>query len=192
MLMVSQSDIRLVGVVGMPGAGKTEAVEYITAKGWPKVYFGGFMYDEMRKRGIEITPESQQLFREDFRAREGNDIFARRAIEEISRLSAAGQHQVVLDGLYSWSEYRTLKHAYHSMLEVIAIVAPRHLRHHRLANRPERPFTEEESTMRDYTEIENIEKGGPIAIADHYIINDGELDELHKKIDDVLAGAFAE
>lgn len=192
MLMVSQSDIRLVGVVGMPGAGKTEAVEYITAEGWPKVYFGGFMYAEMTKRGIGITPESQQLFREDFRAREGNDVFARRAIEEISRLSAAGQHRIVLDGLYSWSEYRALKHTYHASLEVIAIVAPRHLRHHRLANRSVRPFTEEESTMRDYTEIENIEKGGPIAIADHYIINDGDLDELHKKIDDVIAGAFAE
>lgn len=192
MLMVSQSDIRLVGVVGMPGAGKTEAVEYVAAKGWPKVYFGGIMYDEMRKRNIDITPESQQLFREDLRSREGNDYLARRAIEEIARLSAAGQHNIVLDGLYSWSEYRALKHAYHASLEVIAIVAPRHLRHHRLANRPDRPFTEEEATMRDYTEIENIEKGGPIAIADHYIINDSGLDELHEKIDDILAGTFAE
>lgn len=190
--MVSSEELTLIGVVGMPGAGKTEAVDYIASKGWPKVYFGGFMYDEMRKRNIEITPESQQVFREDFRAREGNDVFARRAIEEIGRLAAAGQRRIVLDGLYSWSEYRALKHAYHSELEVIAIVAPRHARHHRLANRKERPFTEEESTMRDYTEIENIEKGGPIAIADHYIINDSDLDNLHKKIDDILAGAFAE
>lgn len=43
---------------------------------------------------------------------------------------------------------------------------------------------------RDYTEIKNIEKGGPIAIADHYIINDETLDVLHEKIDSILRGTF--
>lgn len=190
--MTEQTNIRLLALVGMPGAGKTEAVDYIASKGWPKVYFGGIVYDEMKQAGVEITAESQQAFREQLRAQNGKDYIARRAIEEIRKLIAAGQHNIVLDGVYSWSEYKALKHEFHHEFEVVAIVAPKHVRHHRLANRPERPFTEDEATHRDFTEIENIEKGGPIAIADHYIVNAGSLDELHHKIDDVMRGAFAE
>ncbi len=191
--MTERTDLHLIGVVGMPGAGKTAAVDYLSEKNWPKIYFGGIVYDAMRQAGIEITPESQQIFREQLREREGKDFIARRAIDNINRLIDAGQKTIVLDGIYSWSEYRTLKHEYHGALELIAVVAPRHVRHHRLANRAERPFTEEQATDRDYTEIENIEKGGPIAIADHYIINDGTLDELHRKIDNiVLKNTFAE
>ena len=191
--MIEQTNMRLLALVGMPGAGKTEAVDYIASKGWPKVYFGGIVYEEMDKAGIEITPESQQAFREQLRAQKGKDYIARRAIEEIRKLIAAGQHNIVLDGVYSWSEYKALKHEFHHEFEVVAVVAPKHIRHHRLANRPERPFTEEEAIHRDFTEIENIEKGGPIAIADHYVVNDGNLDDLHKKIDDIMQrGTFAE
>ncbi len=191
--MTEYQNLRLLAFVGMPGAGKTEAVDYVASKGWPKIYFGGIMYGEMQKAGVEITPASQQIFREQLRAERGKDFIAQRAVEEIAKLVQAGQHTIVLDGLYSWSEFKVLKHAYHHELEVVAIVAPRHIRHHRLANRPERPFTEEEAMHRDYTEIENIEKGGPIAIADHYIINDGDIETLHKKIDDIMqSDTFAE
>ncbi len=191
--MTEYQNLRLLAFVGMPGAGKTEAVDYVASKGWPKIYFGGIMYGEMQKAGVEITPASQQIFREQLRAERGKDFIAQRAVEEIAKLVQAGQHTIVLDGLYSWSEFKVLKHAYHHELEVVAIVAPRHVRHHRLANRPERPFTEEEAMHRDYTEIENIEKGGPIAIADHYIINDGDIETLHKKIDDIMqSDTFAE
>jgi dephospho-CoA kinase len=191
--MTEQTNIRLLALVGMPGAGKTEAVDYVASKGWPKVYFGGIVYNEMEQAGIEVTAESQQAFREQLRAQKGKDYIARRAIEEIRKLIAAGQHNIVLDGVYSWSEYKALKHEFHHEFEVIAIVAPKHIRHHRLANRPERPFTEDEATHRDFTEIENIEKGGPIAIADHYIVNAGSLDEFHRKIDDIMQrDTFAE
>lgn len=191
--MAERENINIVGFVGMPGAGKTEAVDYLVKKGWPKIYFGGLMYAEMTKAGIEITPESQQVFREQLRAEHGKDFLAILALQEAERLLAAGQKNIVVDGIYSWTEFKTFKHQYHHELNLIAIVAPRHLRHHRLATRPERPFTEDEAMHRDYTEIENIEKGGPIAIADHYIINDRSLEQLHKKIEDIVfKDAFAE
>lgn len=76
-----------------------------------------------------------------------------------------------------------MKHAFPGELSLIAVVAPKKLRHHRLASRPERPFTDAEANTRDWTEIENLEKGGPIAIADHYMMNDGDLEKLHAQID---------
>jgi hypothetical protein cdiviTM7_00773 len=39
---------------------------------------------------------------------------------------------------------------------------------------------------RDYTEVENIEKGGPIAMADYYILNDGSVAEMNEKMAEIL------
>ena len=175
--------MKILAFVGLAGSGKSTAVDYLTAKGYPKVYFGGVIYDAMREAGIDITPESQTKFREEIREREGKDFVVRRIIDQITHLIDAGQDRIIADGLYSWTEYKIMKHAFPGELSLVAVVAPKKLRHHRLANRPERPFTDVEANTRDWTEIENLEKGGPIAIADHYIINDGDLEKLHTQID---------
>ena len=177
---------KLVAFVGLTGSGKSETADYIVSKGYPKVYFGGVIYIAMKEAGIEVTVESQQKFREEIRQTEGKDFVVKRIIEQIHNLIDAGQHHIVLDGLYTWTEYKILKHEFPGELNVVAVVATKLLRHRRLANRPERPFTNVEADQRDWSEIENLEKGGPIAIADYYIQNDADLDELHKKVDQLL------
>ena len=167
--MKHHENVKIIAFVGLAGSGKSTAVDYLTHKGYPKVYFGGVIYDAMREAGIEITPESQTTFREEIRKQEGNDFVVKRIIKQIRGLIDAGQHRIIADGLYTWSEYKIMKHEFPGELTVVAVVAPRHVRHHRLANHPERPFTEAEASTRDWTEIENLEKGGPIAIADYYI-----------------------
>jgi len=184
--MSIEKNVKIIAFVGLAGAGKSVAVDYITEKGYPKVYFGGIIYAAMDEAGIKITPESQQKFREDIRAAEGKDFVVKRVIKQTNDLINAGQHHIVLDGLYSWTEYKILKHEYPGELSVVAIVAPKKLRHHRLANRPERPFTAEEANQRDWTEIEGLEKGGPIAIADHFVINNGNLEHLYAQLDGII------
>ena len=49
-----------------------------------------------------------------------------------------------------------------------------------------RSFTEKEAKARDYAEIENIEKGGPIAMADFTIVNIGTIEELKEKVSEIL------
>lgn len=180
--MTERHNTKIIAFVGLPGAGKTTAVEYFTERGFPKVYFGGVIYQAMNDANIEITPESQQIFREQFREKNGKDVVANKIVDQINHLVAAGQHTIIADGLYSWTEYKVLKKAFPGELDVVAIVAPRHIRYRRLANRPERPFTNSEAYERDITEIEHLEKGGPIAIADHYVINDGSREELEAKL----------
>ena len=180
------SPVKIVAFVGLAGSGKSSAVDYLTEKGYPKIYFGGILYKAMEEAGIEITWESQQTFREEIREREGKDFIVKRAIKEARGLIDAGQKRIILDGLYTWSEYKILKHEFPGEITVIAIVTPKHLRKQRMANRPERPMTSEEVDQRDWAEIENIEKGGPIAIADHFIHNEGSLEKLHAEIDKVL------
>lgn len=181
-----QTDMKIVAFVGLTGSGKSEAVEYVTKKGVPKVYFGGVVLDAMTEAGLEHTQENEKPFREELRAREGKDFVAQRIIAQIKGLADAGQRHIVADGLYTWTEYKTLKTAFPGELTVVAVVAPRRLRHRRLAQRPVRPLTHDEANQRDWAEIENIEKGGPIAIADYFIHNDKDIEQLHEQIDHVL------
>jgi dephospho-CoA kinase len=98
---------------------------------------------------------------------------------------------VIGDGLYSWSEYKILKDKYGKNMVVIAVYTPPELRYERLANRAARhgvdpkmkyrSFTPEEAKARDFAEIENSEKGGPIAMADYTIVNTGTIEELRAK-----------
>ena len=45
-----------------------------------------------------------------------------------------------------------------------------------------RKLTKEEAAKRDYAEIENIEKGGPIAMADFTFINEGPVNSVKDQI----------
>lgn len=179
-------DVKILAIVGMAGSGKSVVIDYLTSRGIPKSYFGGMNLKEMEKRGIEITPENEKIFRKQIREEEGADWVARQVIAEVNDLIAAGQKRIVLDGLYSWTEYRTLKREYPGELTVVAVVSARKLRYERLGARPVRPFDAQAARERDYHEIENIEKGGPIAMADYYVLNDGSVEDLEMQLKKVL------
>lgn len=186
--MKHHENVKIVAFVGLTGSGKSTIVDYLTAKGYPKIYFGGIFYEALREAGL--TPgadwEAESKFRRDIRAREGNDFIVKRVIKQAHDLIGAGQHRIILDGLYSWTEYKALKHEFPGELTVIATIASKHVRKQRLADRPERPMTSAEVDQRDWAEIEDIEKGGPIAVADYYAMNDKEPEYLFKQVDEIL------
>ena len=177
---------KIIALVGMSGSGKSVAVDYLTEKGYPKVYFGGMILKEMEKRGIEITADNEKEFREKIRAEEGNDWVVRQVIAEAKDLINAGQKRIVLDGVYSWTEYKMIKHEFPGCTTFVAIVATKKLRYARVAERTIRPFNAQEIRERDRSEIENLEKGGPIAAADYFILNDGTIDDLKNNLDKIL------
>ena len=180
--------MKILAIVGMSGSGKSVAVDYLTEKGYPKVYFGGMIYKEMEKRGIERTEdgESEKEFREMIRATEGQDWVVRQVIKEVNDLVAAGQKRIILDGVYSWTEYRILKHEFPKNLSVMAVVVDKKLRYKRVARRPGRAFDAAAIRERDRSEIENLEKGGPIAAADYYVLNNGTIEEMEVRVNEIL------
>lgn len=185
--MIHNHNIKIIAFVGLAGSGKTTSANYIASKGYPKVYFGGIVLDAMKAANIEDTAENEKIFREELREKEGIDFVSKKITEQIYSLINAGQHKIVADGLYSWTEYKMVKHEFTNELTVVAIVTPKKLRHHRLLTRLVRPLSQLEADQRDWAEIEHLEKGGPIAIADHYIINDGDIEKLHRDIDAILS-----
>ena len=181
-------NVKILAIVGMSGSGKSVAVDHLTSKGYPKVYFGGMIYKEMEKRGLARTAdgEAEKNFREEIRVKEGKDWVVNQVIAEAKDLIGAGQKRIILDGVYSWTEYKTLKHEFPTSLTFLAIVVDKAKRYDRVSKRPDRAFDAHAIRERDRSEIENLEKGGPIAAADYYVLNNGTIEELHRDIDKVL------
>jgi dephospho-CoA kinase len=177
---------KVIVFVGMPGAGKSACVEYLKSKGLPTTYFGGITLDEVKRRGLEVNETNERLVREDIRAKEGKGAYAVRIIKQVEELLEQGKDAVVVDGLYSWTEYKIFKDSFGDRASIIALVASRHKRHERLAKRSVRPLTETEANARDYAEIENLEKGGPIANADYFLANENSVKELEADLAKLL------
>jgi dephospho-CoA kinase len=172
-------------LVGMPGAGKTVCAEHLKARGYFSLRFGGVVVDEVRRRRLEVNPQNERIVREELREAHG---MAAMAVISLSRLQQALQTRshIVIDGLYSFSEYKLLSRELGAPLVLVAITAPRHLRYQRLATRSDRPLTPSEARERDMLEIERLEKGGPIAMADFTLLNEGAPEALLRNLDALL------
>ena len=176
----------ILAVVGMTGSGKSELSRHLGSLGFPAIRFGQVVVDEIARRGLELNPANERTIREELRAAEGMDVCARRCLPAIRKALEQGP-LVVIDGLYSWSEYRTLRAALGENLVLLLVFTSKETRYNRLKVRPERPLTFPQAQERDATEIENLEKGGPIAFADYALLNDGTKAELCAGVDGLLA-----
>ncbi len=181
---MSQNHI-ILAVVGLPGAGKTEAIQYLEEQThWPKVYFGAVTFDEVKRRGLEVNEANERSVREDIRAQYGMGAYATLSMDAIKQKFS--DSSVLIESHYSWEEYVILKKEFGDSFKVLAVVASPETRIKRMAGRPDRPLTEAETVSRDYAQIENAHQGGPIARADFFIINEGTKEELQAHIDEVL------
>lgn len=173
---------KIVAIVGMCGSGKSIASKYFEDLGYKNVYFGGVTMEKLKEAGLEVTPENEKMMREKLRRELGMGAYAKVLLPRILELSK--DYNVVLDGLYSWSELKILEEEFD--MRTIAIICDKNLRYDRLSKRDVRPFNNEEAKKRDITEIENIEKAGPIAYADYFIYNNGSMEEYYKRLDEII------
>ncbi len=180
---------KFVAIVGMCGSGKSVLADALVDLGYGFRRFGQITLDEVKRRGEEPAEELEREIREGFRKEHGMAAFAILNIPIFDELLEKGN--VVGDGLYSWDEYKVLKDKYGENMTVIAIYAPPETRYERLEKRSSgaddpdlrnRGFTPEEAKSRDHAELENLAKGGPIAMADYTIKNDGTMEEYQEEI----------
>lgn len=172
---------KIIAFVGMPGAGKGTCTDYLSeTAGWPVIHFGNMVYDEVQRRGLDNVKD-EKFVREDMRVQEGADVLAKHAAANADSYMADGTPVVVFDGLYSWTEYKYLRARYGDDLIVIAVTAPRKVRYQRILARTDshRKYTDVQQIIdRETAEIENLEKGGPIANADYTLLNTHSKDDL--------------
>ncbi len=173
----------LIAVVGMPGSGKTEATAYLETQGFTRIRFGDITDEEVARRGLELNEANERNAREELRKEHGMAAYAKLNAPKIDKALKKGN--VVLDGLYSWEEYLWLKKKYPNMI-VVAIYASPATRYARLGRRKIRTLKHEECAARDAAQLESLHTGGPIAMADYTIINEGTLDKLGAELKRLL------
>ncbi|TKJ17656.1 hypothetical protein CEE44_03945 [Candidatus Woesearchaeota archaeon B3_Woes] len=183
---------KLVAIVGLTGSGKTIAANFFVEKGYRYLRFGQTVLDEVKKKtGLVSNPQLEQEIREQLREKHGMDALAKLNKKKIDKLLRKGN--VVIDNLTSWSEYKFLRKTYNNF-KVISIQASPEIRYKRLEERKEidqkminRPFSKQETKQRDYSEIENTEKAGPIAIADTTLTNETTKQDFLNKLEDLFS-----
>ena len=171
--------MKVISIVGMTGAGKSEVARAFEENGFVRVRFGDVTDEEVRKRGLELNEHNERYIRELLRQEHGMSAYAKLNLPRID--SALKHSDVVIDGLYSWEEYTFLKSYYGEDFCIVAVWASPRTRYGWLTSRLNRRLTVDEAASRDRAEIENINKGGPIAMADFTIINESSLDELKRE-----------
>jgi dephospho-CoA kinase len=172
----------------MPGSGKSLIVDYFKQRGWQVIHFGEITMHELKTRGLHSNETNERIIREELRKTHGMDAYAKLLLSEIKKALSVGP--TVIDGLYSWAEYKFLRQKLENQMLVIAVFTPRPLRYERLSRRLVRPLSSREAELRDFAETENLEKGGPIAMADYTILNDGSEEDLFSTVDRLLATLY--
>jgi dephospho-CoA kinase len=173
--------MKVVAIVGMTGSGKSEVSRRFRKGGYAVVRFGDITDEEVKKLGLELNEENERQAREFLREQYGMAAYAELNLPRIQ--AALQKSSVVLDGLYSWEEYLFLKERFGRDFVVVAVWSSPETRYARLRGRRVRPLTSQEAAGRDRAEIENLNKGGPIAMADFTILNDSSLDELERQVE---------
>ena len=175
----------ILAIVGLAGAGKTEATNYIKGKeGWPKIYFGQAVIDGVKARGWPLNEDNEKKVREQLRAEHGIAALAIANLPKLKELFEQGN--VLVESLYSWEEYLLLKKQFGENFKVLAIYSSFATRAQRLAKRPERPLTPEQLDSRDIAQIENIHQAGPIARADWTIVNESSMEDFYISLDNII------
>jgi len=176
--------VNVVALVGMPGSGKSEVARVFQKHGYASVRFGDITDEEVKKRGLKLNEGNEKLVREGLREKHGMAAYAILNLPRIE--SALEKSNVVIDGLYSWEEYKYLKERLGGRLHIVAVWSPPEVRYARLKGRAIRPLNPAQAGERDYAEIENVNKGGPIAMADLTINNCSTLESLVEQSNSII------
>ena len=176
---------RILALVGMPGAGKSTVAGWFLERGIHTIRLGEVVVRELTAMGLPLTPVSEELVRQQLRQRYGKAVLASRTARQIIQ-QGEPTSLFVLDGLYSLTEYLFFRRVFRNRFGVLAVHASPSIRHSRLASRKVRPLTPREAYRRDLSELRNLEKGGPIALADLLVVNESNLQELFVQLETLV------
>lgn len=173
----------IIGLAGMPGAGKSAVVTVAKGKGYGIVVMGNVVREEAERRHLESTPENLGKIMLELRQKEGNSAIAKKCIPKID---AAKEQKIIVDGIRSLSEVEEFK-KHSPKFTLIAIHSSPETRFGRLyrRQRSDDPKNWEIFHERDVREL-SVGLGNAIAMSEHIIINEETLEIVKEKIKEVL------
>lgn len=172
----------ILAICGLAGAGKSEVRRYFEKKGFVYVHLG--VTEIVLEKYGRTNEKLERPLREKMREKHGMGVMIKIALPKIRNLLKKGK-KVIIDNLYSWDEYKILKKEYPRSFFTIAVHTSTDVRHKRLKKRKFRGMDKKTAMSRDYSHIEKLDVGGPIALADFHVLNDGTVRELKKVLDNI-------
>jgi len=168
----------IVGITGMPGAGKGVFRRTIQRLGYPFVIMGDEVREEVKRRELKPTPENLAETMLNLRKIEGSAAIAKRCI---LKLKNQPRQVVFIDGIRSLNEVEEFKKHF-PMFILITIHASPKTRYQRLVRRrrSDDPTDWDTFMERDLREL-GIGMGDVISVADYMIVNEGTIRQLKQK-----------
>ncbi|MGB9777880.1 MAG: AAA family ATPase [Candidatus Bathyarchaeales archaeon] len=173
----------VVGLAGMPGAGKSVVVSVAKELMYGVVIMGDIVREEAANRGLEPNPENLGKIMLELRRREGENVIAKKCIPKIENMK---ESKVIVDGVRSLSEVEEFKKHF-PCFTLIAIHTSPETRFKRLYHRQrsDDPKNWEIFHERDMREL-SVGLGEAIAMAECLIVNEENLDVVKGKVRAVL------
>jgi dephospho-CoA kinase len=173
------NDKVVVGIAGMPGAGKGIFRRTVQRMGYPVVTMGDEVREEVKRRNLQPTPQNLGKTMLSLRELEGPAAIAKRCIP---KLRNQPHRTVVIDGIRSLAEVDEFKKQFPSFI-LVAIHASPKTRYRRLFRRRRSDDPPDWKTFmeRDLREL-GIGMGSVISVADYLIVNEGSIGKLKQKI----------
>lgn len=183
--------MQVLGIVGMPGSGKSEAAAVAEELDIPVVTMGDVIRAECRDRDLEVTEENLGRVATALREEHGPGAIADRSRPLIDdRLENHGV--VLVDGIRSDVEVDAFEDAYGEAFTLVSIEAPFETRLERIRERGRDETAEDRADLeaRDEREI-GYGMGRAMDAADVRIENTASLATFQDRIRELLEPAMA-
>ena len=168
--------MKVLGFCGLPGSGKSTAIEAIAELG-TIIMMGDVIRNEARKNGILPTDENLGKIAKELRKNGGDEIVAEKCVEIIKDDKKS---PIFIDGIRSMAEVNVFRKYWEFL--VIAIVADDQLRYQWISNRARMDDSKKKSDIeeRDIREI-GFGLKDVIKDADYTINNNSSVFDLQIK-----------
>ena len=173
----------VIGVAGMPGAGKSILRSVAETMGLPVVIMGDEIRDETKRRGLEPTPENIGKIMLTLREEEGPTTVAKRCTPKIEK---ARSDIVFVDGVRSLDEVNEFKRRF-THVSLVAVHSSPETRFQRLSRRKrsDDPKGWDVFYQRDLREL-SVGQGDVIALADYMLVNESSYDDFKARTNEML------
>jgi dephospho-CoA kinase len=177
--------VKLIVITGMPGAGKSVAVEVARKLPLPVFSMGDRVREVVRSRGLNLTPDVVGAVASGERRAHGPAIWAKRTLTVIPPSTGLG----VIDGARSAHEVDFFRRHAKADVHVLAIHSSPATREARLRARRR---SDDKRTGTGFQERDRRELGWgigeAIARADLLLVNEGSLPQFKREVARVLEG----
>jgi dephospho-CoA kinase len=180
------ADTAVVGTVGLPGSGKSEAAVVAAELGVPVVTMGDVIREACRDRGLDPATHHGQVAQQ-LREENGPAAVAEASLPTIAD-ALADNDTVVVDGIRSDVEVERFEEAFGEAFTLVRVEAPFETRAERLDLRGRDAGTEaggESLAERDERELA-FGMDAAMERADRTIENTGSLEAFHEQIRHLL------